>query len=158
MTNKNINDQSNLNSLWTDSIANNNQPDGKALLAHLKIVHQYYTGFTEKCASNCREQSGLNSYEWLAEIVPNTDGIRVLDLACGSGPLLKVLYDRNKNLRLKGVDMCPEELALAKARLPDGVVDLFELKAQNLTAIDDNSIDVVLCHWALTLMNPITPD
>jgi len=26
-----------------------------------------------------------------------------------------------------------------------------------LTAIDDNSIDVVLCHWALTLMNPITP-
>ena len=53
--------------------------------------------------------------------------------------------------------MCPEELALAKARLPDGVVDLFELKAQNLTAIDDNSIDVVLCHWALTLMKPITP-
>ena len=53
--------------------------------------------------------------------------------------------------------MCPEELALAKARLPNGVVDLFELKAQNLTAIDDNSIDVVLCHWALTLMKPITP-
>ena len=26
-----------------------------------------------------------------------------------------------------------------------------------MTAIDDNSIDVVLCHWALTLMNPITP-
>ena len=34
---------------------------------------------------------------------------------------------------------------------------MFESKAQNLTAIDDNSIDVVLCHWALTLMNPITP-
>ena len=80
-----------------------------------------------------------------------------LDLACGSGPLLKILYDRNKNLKLKGVDISPEELELAKARLPKGVVDLFELKAQNLTAIDDNSIDVVLCHWALTLMNPITP-
>ena len=53
--------------------------------------------------------------------------------------------------------MCPEELALAKTRLPDSVVDLFELKAQKLTAIDDNSIDIVLCHWALTLMNPITP-
>ena len=26
-----------------------------------------------------------------------------------------------------------------------------------MTAIDDDSIDVVLCHWALTLMNPITP-
>ena len=157
MTNKNIKNQSNLNSAWTESLANNQKPDSKALLAHLRTVHQNNAGFTEKCASACRDKAGRNSYEWLAEIVPDVDGIRVLDLACGSGPLLKVLYDRNKNLRLKGVDMCPEELALAKARLPDGVVDLFELKAQNLTAIDDNSIDVVLCHWALTLMNPITP-
>ena len=157
MTSKNTNNQSVLNSTWTESLANNQRPDGKALLAHLRTVHKNNAGFTEKCPSICRDKAGRNSYEWLAEIVPNTDGIRVLDLACGSGPLLKILYDRNKNLRLKGVDMCPEELALAKARLPDGVVDLFELKAQNLKAIDDNSIDVVLCHWALTLMNPITP-
>ncbi len=157
MTNKNINNQEVLKSTWTESLANNQQPDGKALLAHLRTVHKNNAGFTEKCPSTCRDKAGRNSYEWLAEIVPNTDGVRVLDLACGSGPLLKILYDRNKNLRLKGVDMCPEELALAKARLPDGVVDLFELKAQNLIAIDDNSIDVVLCHWALTLMNPITP-
>ena len=157
MTNKNINNQLVINSTWTENLARNQQPDGKALLAHLRSVHKNYAGFTEKCPSICRDKAGRNSYEWLAEIVPNTNGIRVLDLACGSGPLLKILCDRNKNFRLKGVDMCPEELALAKARLPDGVVDLFELKAQNLTAIDDNSIDVVLCHWALTLMNPITP-
>jgi Methylase involved in ubiquinone/menaquinone biosynthesis len=80
-----------------------------------------------------------------------------LDLACGSGPLLKILYDRNKKLKLKGVDMCPEELALAKARTPDDAVDLFKLEAQNLTSIKDNSIDIVLCHWALTLMDPIGP-
>tara|TARA_A100001011_G_scaffold281854_1_gene291922 strand:- start:39 stop:956 length:918 start_codon:yes stop_codon:yes gene_type:complete len=157
MTSKNTNNQAVLNSTWTESLANNQLPDGKALLAHLRTVHKNNAGFTEKCPSICRDKAGRNSYEWLAEIVPSTDGIRVLDLACGSGPLLKILYERNKNLRLKGVDMCPEELALAKARLPDGVVDLFELKAQNLTAIDDNSIDVVLCHWALTLMKPITP-
>ena len=157
MTNKDINYEKGLKSIWTESLANNQEPDDKALLNHLKTVHQHNAGFTEKCASTCRDEAGRNSYEWLAEIVPDIDGVRVLDLACGSGPLLKILYDRNKKLRLKGVDMCPEELALAKARLPDNVVDLFELKAQNLTAIDDNSIDVVLCHWALTLMNPITP-
>ena len=157
MTNKNVNTQSGLNSIWTDSLANNQQPDNKALLAHLKTVHQNNAGFTEKCASLCRDKAGRNSYEWLAEIVPDVDGIRVLDLACGSGPLLKILYDRNKNFKLKGADISPEELELAKARLPKGSVDLLELKAQNLTAIDDNSIDVVLCHWALTLMNPITP-
>ena len=157
MSNKDINAQSGLSSIWTDSLANNQQPGDKALLAHLRTVHQNNAGFTEKCASSCRDKAGRNSYEWLAEIVPNVDGIRVLDLACGSGPLLKILYDRNKNFKLKAADISPEELELAKARLPKGSVDLLELKAQNLTAIDDNSIDVVLCHWALTLMNPITP-
>ena len=157
MSNRDVKSQSGLSSIWTDSLANNQQPGDKALLAHLKTVHQNNPGFTEKCASSCRDKAGRNSYEWLAEIVPDVDGIRVLDLACGSGPLLKILYDRNKNFKLKGADISPEELELAKARLPKGSVDLFELKAQNLTAIDDNSIDVVLCHWALTLMNPITP-
>ena len=102
-----------LSSTWTENLARNQQPDGKALLAHLRSVHKNYAGFTEKCPSICRDKDGRNSYEWLAEIVPNTDGIRVLDLACGSGPLLKILFDRNKNLNLKGVDMCPEELKLS---------------------------------------------
>ena len=157
MSNKDVNAKSGLSSIWTDSLANNQQPGDKALLAHLRTVHQNNAGFTEKCASSCRDKAGRNSYEWLAEIVPDVDGIRVLDLACGSGPLLKILYDRNKKFKLKGADISPEELELAKARLPKGSVDLFELKAQNLEGINDNSIDVVLCHWALTLMNPITP-
>ena len=157
MTNKAVNFDKGLNSTWTDSLANNQEPDDKALLNHLRTVHQYNAGFTEKCASTCRDKAGRNSYEWLAEVVPDIDGICVLDLACGSGPLLKILYDRNKKLRLKGIDISPEELELAKERLPDGTVELFELKAQDLTTINDSSIDVVLCHWALTLMNPITP-
>ena len=146
-----------LNSVWTDSIAKNKKPDSKALLANIKTVHKHHTGFTEKCASSCRDQSGLNSYEWLAEIVPDINGTRVLDLACGSGPLLKILNDRNKNLKLTGIDVSHEELALAKVRISDCSVNLFQLKAQNLTTISDNSLDVVLCHWALTLMDPIIP-
>ena len=157
MSNKDVNAKSGLSSIWTDSLANNQQPGDKALLAHLRTVHQNNAGFTEKCASSCRDKAGRNSYEWLAEIVPDVDGIRVLDLACGSGPLLKILYDRNKKFKLYGADISPEELELDKARLPKSSVDLLKLKAQNLMGIDDNSIDVVLCHWALTLMNPITP-
>ncbi len=157
MTNKGVNNHSGLNSVWTEYLANNQQPDGKALLDHLRTVHQHNAGFTEKCASICRDEFGRNSYEWLAEIVPHENTTRVLDLACGSGPLLKILHDRNKNLKLKGVDMCPEELALAKKRMSNGVVDLFQSEAQNMTEINNNSIDIVLCHWALTLMDPITP-
>ena len=89
--------------------------------------------------------------------MPNNASLSVLDLACGSGPLLKILFDRNKKLNLKGIDMCPEELVLAKTRLKNSGVNLIESKAQNLKAINDNSIDIVLCHWALTLMDPIAP-
>ena len=154
---KAINSQKGLNSIWTDSLSRNLCPDGNALVDHLRTVHQENTGFTEACASSCRDETGRNSYEWLAELVPDNEGLRVLDLACGSGPLLKILFDRNKNLNLKGIDMCPEELALAKTRLINSKVNLIESKAQNLTAINNNSIDIVLCHWALTLMDPIGP-
>ncbi|MDA9168591.1 class I SAM-dependent methyltransferase [Pelagibacteraceae bacterium] len=154
---KATNSQKGLNSTWTDSLARNQCPDGNALIDHLRTVHQENTGFTEACASSCRDETGRNSYEWLAELVPDNEGLRVLDLACGSGPLLKILFDRNKNLNLKGIDMCPEELALAKTRLINSKVNLIESKAQNLTAINNNSIDIVLCHWALTLMDPIAP-
>ncbi|WP_415290382.1 class I SAM-dependent methyltransferase [Candidatus Pelagibacter sp. Uisw_136] len=154
---KDINNQKGLNSIWTDSLARNLHPDGNALVNHLRTVHQEHTGFTEACASSCRDEAGRNSYEWLAELVSDNESLRVLDLACGSGPLLKILFDRNRNLNLKGIDMCPEELALAKTRLINTGVNLIESKAQNLTAINDNSIDIVLCHWALTLMDPITP-
>ena len=154
---KDINNQKGLNSIWTDSLVRNLHPDGNALVDHLRTVHQDHTGFTEACASSCRDEAGRNSYEWLAELVPDNESLRVLDLACGSGPLLKILFDRNKNLNLKGIDMCPEELALAKTRLINTGVNLIESKAQNLTAINDNSIDIVLCHWALTLMDPIAP-
>ena len=154
---KNINNQNGLNSIWTKSLARNLHPNGNALVDHLKTIHQENTGFTEACASSCRDEAGRNSYEWLSEVVPDNASLSVLDLACGSGPLLKILFDRNKNLNLKGIDMCPEELVLAKTRLKNSGVNLFESKAQNLTAINDNSIDIVLCHWALTLMDPIVP-
>ena len=154
---KNINNQNGLNSIWTKSLARNLHPNGNALVDHLKTIHQENTGFTEACASSCRDEAGRNSYEWLSEVVPDNASLSVLDLACGSGPLLKILFDRNKNLNLKGIDMCPEELVLAKTRLKNSGVNLIESKAQNLSAINDNSIDIVLCHWALTLMDPIAP-
>ena len=154
---KNINNQNGLNSIWTKSLARNLHPNGNALVDHLKTIHQENTGFTEACASSCRDEAGRNSYEWLSEVVPDNASLSVLDLACGSGPLLKILFDRNKNLNLKGIDMCPEELVLARTRLKNSGVNLIESKAQNLTAINDNSIDIVLCHWALTLMDPIVP-
>ena len=152
-----MNDHSPLRSAWTDSLARGRTPDAAALRAHLRAVHRDHAGFTETCARACRDAAGRTSYDWLAEAVPQTGGARVLDLACGSGPLLDILHQRNAGLRLTGLDMCPEELALARARLPAGAADLMQAEAQDMARIADGSIDAVLCHWALTLMDPVTP-
>ncbi|MEI4231461.1 class I SAM-dependent methyltransferase [Roseovarius sp. D22-M7] len=152
-----MNDHSPLRSAWTESLERGQAPNAAALRAHLRAVHRDHAGFTETCARACRDAAGRTSYDWLAEVVPEGIAAQVLDLACGSGPLLKILHDRKAGLRLTGVDMCPEELALARAQLPVGAARLMQAEAQDMAQIPDGSVDAVLCHWALTLMDPVAP-
>jgi len=142
---------------WVETVSRGDRPDADALRDHLRTVHRNNPGFTEDCAGQCRDALGRTSYEWLAEAV-STDHRSVLDLACGSGALLSILSARVPAItRLMGVDMSPDELSLASARLPLGRVDLIEGRAQHLDHLTDASVDVVLCHWALTLMDPVAP-
>lgn len=152
-----MNDHSPLRSAWIDSLERGQNPDAAALRDHLRAVHRDHAGFTETCARACRDAAGRTSYDWLAEVVPAEAGGHVLDLACGSGPLLGILHARGAGLRLTGVDMCPEELTLARDRLPHGGATLLQAEAQDMAALPDGSVDAVLCHWALTLMDPVTP-
>ena len=89
---RNMNNQKGVNSIWTDNLARHKHPNRNALIDHLRTIHQEHAGFTEVCASSCRDRLGRNSYEWLAELGPDNGVSNVLDLACGSGPLLKILF------------------------------------------------------------------
>ena len=53
--------------------------------------------------------------------------------------------------------MNDNELKLARTRLYDQDVDFYNAKAQKLNFIKDASKDVIFCHWALTLMDPLVP-
>ncbi|MGX6648689.1 class I SAM-dependent methyltransferase [Maricaulaceae bacterium MS644] len=131
---------------------------GARLRAHLNAVHERAAGFTEACATNCRNASGVNSYEWLSQAINPPQGGHVLDLACGSGVLLEECRDRyGADIALSGVDMSPDELVLARSRLIDADVTLHEGLAQSLGFAGDAAFDAVLCHWALTLMDPLEP-
>lgn len=143
---------------WIETVARGERPDAAALCEHLRAVHRDHPGFTESCAGQCRDAQGRTSYEWLVETVAPDRHRTVLDLACGSGALLSILDARlPAEARLLGVDMSPDELALARARLPEGRADLVEGRAQQLDHLGDGSVDAVLCHWALTLMDPVAP-
>lgn len=99
---------------------------------------------------------GGSSYDLLLELVPTGPSpITVLDLACGDGFLLAGLAARRQpGLRLIGVDLCAADLGIAAERLGAGGATLLRERAQALS-LPDASVDVVLCHMALMLMDDV---
>lgn len=78
----------------------------------------------------------------------------VLDLACGDGPLLQILNDRgHAATKLIGIDMSDGELSVARRILPHEIRLLNE-RAQEVS-LDSGSVDYVLSHMALMLMDDI---
>ena len=147
-----------VNSPWVNKIYSGQDPNSQDLLDHLHIIHNRHAGFTEKIATNCCDLDGKNSYELLLDTVDPSTHRDILDLACGSGVLLEYCNKRFPfNVKLSGVDMNDNELKLARTRLYDQDVDFYNAKAQKLNFIKDASKDVIFCHWALTLMDPLVP-
>lgn len=153
-----MNKSMNIVSAWTREVESGRQPSSTDLQDHLAAVHDNNAGFTEACAWNCRDADGKNTYELLADIVDPARHASVLDLACGSGVLLELCHQRfDAELALAGADMSEAELQLARERLVHTGVKLHQGMAQDLDFIADASVDVILCHWALTLMDPVAP-
>jgi SAM-dependent methyltransferase len=147
-----------VNTRWSRRLRRDQQPSRAELREHLLTVHRHHAGFTESCAGRCRDAHGRNSYEWLLEVVDPSRHRRVLDLACGSGSLTALCRQRfGQRVALIGVDMSADELVLARQRVPEPDVKLHRGMAQDMGFIGEGSVDVVLCHWGLTLMDPIEP-
>ncbi|MDG2252541.1 MAG: class I SAM-dependent methyltransferase [Methylophilaceae bacterium] len=146
-----------IKSAWIRQIESGQQPSSSALRDHLGAVHDNNAGFTEDFAWKCRDANGKNSYELLADIIDQKYHSQVLDLGCGSGVLLDLCNQRFGNeLVLSGVDMNGSELQLARKRLAHTDTKLYQGAAQNLDFFSDSSFDLIFCHWALTLMDPVT--
>ncbi|MAI29333.1 MAG: hypothetical protein CMP38_03895 [Rickettsiales bacterium] len=147
-----------MNRYWLRKLLAEENSNSSNLIHHLKTVHRSNPGFTESCAKKSVNKHGRSSYQWLAEIIEPQKHKVVLDLACGSGPLLELCIQKfGENLTLIGVDMSDDELNVAKKRIKNKKTMFYKAYAQNLDFIPVNYIDVVLCHWALPLMNPLEP-
>tara|TARA_B110000008_G_scaffold219286_1_gene219133 strand:+ start:4353 stop:5243 length:891 start_codon:yes stop_codon:yes gene_type:complete len=145
-----------IKSAWISQVESGQQPSSSSLRDHLNALHDSNAGFTEAFAWNCRDANGKNSYELLADIVNEKYHSQVLDLGCGSGVLLDLCNQRfGANLMLSGVDMNSSELQLARERLAHTDIKFHQGSAQNLDCFTDSSFDVIFCHWALTLMDPV---
>ena len=112
--------------------------------SYLAAFHADRPGGTERVLHRART-SGGDAYDWLAAAVP-VGGV-VLDVACGSAPLLPVLAAG----RYVGVDVSAAELALARRR---GAGLLVRGSATALP-LADGGVEVVACSMALQILTPL---
>ncbi|WP_375754731.1 class I SAM-dependent methyltransferase [Corallococcus exercitus] len=133
--------------------------------AYLLDFHARLAGVTSRWFAHAPVQSeeteaasgaaAPSAYALLEAVVPpDARPLTVLDLACGDGHLLELLARRKQpGLSLLGLDMSAHELDVARARL-NGAATLIQGRAQSLP-FGDASVDVVLSHLALMLMDDV---
>ena len=119
--------------------------------------HAQYPGITESLVAHVTSEDGGTSYETLLDAVRPLGGASVLDLACGSGWLARLLLDAiGSNGKVIGIDISNYEIALAQKRFSGPNVYFVTARAQNIPLLD-SSFDIVLCHLGLMVMRPLDP-
>lgn len=122
--------------------------------AFLRAWHARYAGAASSAFGYGRTgDDARSSYDLLvddAAALPHLAS--AVDLACGDGYLLELLARRLPSAQIIGIDMVPEELAIARNRgLPESV-RLVIARAEALP-LPDASADAVVCHMALMLFD-----
>jgi SAM-dependent methyltransferase len=117
---------------------------GEGWQRYLAGFHAQSPGITEQVLGRARD-GAWDPYDWVASVAPSP--ARVVDLACGSGPLWPRLPGRT----YLGVDASAAELAAARGR---GAGRLVRAVAAALP-LADACVDVVVCSMALQVLAPL---
>ncbi len=110
---------------------------------YLARFHAERPGITEAVLTRAAAD-GLDPYGWVLEALPTAG--RVVDVACGSGPVAGRVDDRGV-----GVDRSAEELALARRHTAHAVA---RADAAALP-VADGLAESVACTMALMLLDPV---
>lgn len=116
---------------------------GRSWPQFLERFHRERAGITEDTLGRARSH-GISPYQWLVEPLPEIG--RVLDLACGNGPLYPTLQDR-----WIGVDVSSSEVGLARRR---GANAAARADAGRLP-VASASFPAVACSMALMILQPL---
>jgi ubiquinone/menaquinone biosynthesis C-methylase UbiE len=88
-------------------------------------------------------------YRKIRPLLNLQDGMRLLDVGCGTGSLLLELSGSGKVLNLYGIDLSPEMINAARVKLKDGKhVELYDGSAADLP-FESNYFDYVVCMNSL---------
>ena len=127
-------------------------PEGLTADAWAEYVAGYHDanpGITEDVLVDARDDEGRSPYDWLVEAVP-AGASTVIDLACGSAPLARLLA----GARVGGVDQSAGELTRAQEQARTGIRLLMRASA-SAPPISDQCADAVVVSMALMLLRPL---
>jgi ubiquinone/menaquinone biosynthesis C-methylase UbiE len=106
-----------------------------------KWAGSYDTGIVSIFFKRCNRK--------VCQLVNLQDGMKVLDVGCGTGSLLKELSRSGKELNLYGIDLSPEMINAARVKLKDEKrIELYEKSAADLP-FESNFFDYVVCMNSL---------
>jgi SAM-dependent methyltransferase len=80
----------------------------------------------------------------------NMDDASILEIGCGPGNITKYLLNKNPALKIKGIDIAPNMIALAKANNPTA-----DFKVMDCRVIDQlqDKFDGIVCGFCLPYMS-----
>jgi len=119
-------------------------------------AHEVYDGFAPTYADRNPGSPARAGYEWPAvrAVLPDVDGRRVLDAACGTGYYARWLADRGATV--VGLDASRGMLEEANDDHGD-VLDLAEADLRTDLPLVDDCVDLVVCQLALDHIEDWTP-
>ncbi len=74
-------------------------------------------GYDEHMMSNIESANGF--YLYTAELLPTTNGAKILDLGCGTGLELEPYFRLNPSVQIMGIDLTESMLNVLKAKFPE---------------------------------------
>ena len=116
--------------------------------AYVAGYHDAHPGITEDLLASALDGAGRTPYDWLLEVVPA--GGTVVDLACGSAPVVRRLEGR----RAVGVDRSAGELARGRGASSRALLVRADAAALPLAS---GTADAVTASMALMVLDPLAP-
>lgn len=89
------------------------------------------------------------SLEKLGELLHASEGT-VLELGCGPGNITRFMLDRFPHLKITGIDLAPDMIAIAKSLNPEATFEVMDCREINKI---DSKFDAVLCGFCLPYLS-----
>lgn len=87
-----------------------------------------------------------DTYDVFCELIGRFKIPTILEVGCGSGNISKYIFSKNSSVKLKGIDISENMIALAKELVPEG--DFETLDARNILELN-SKFDALLCGFTI---------